>query len=153
MDEGGNSNDVRKTKEIDRLVGLRVRVRRIFLGITQDGLAEMLGITFQQIQKYEKGVNRVSASRLFELSQALRAPIGYFFEDVAGTVGATTTKCDVGDPSFDALPPALLPNEKAIELMKAFSRIKDESVRRAIVNQIRAIADLDGSEVSGPKSQ
>ena len=142
MDECWNSHDVRKTKEIDRLVGQRVRVRRIFLGLTQEGLAEILGITFQQIQKYEKGVNRIGASRLFELAQALRVPIGFFFEDVAGTVGAAARKRDVDDASFDALPPALLANAKAIELMKAFSRIKDEGVRRAIINQIRAIADL-----------
>ena len=69
--------------EVDRHVGLRIRMRRKELGITQEGLGGALGLTFQQVQKYERGANRVSASKLYEIAKSLRTGIGYFFEGLA----------------------------------------------------------------------
>ncbi len=71
-----------RAKEVDRYVGSRIRERRVMLGLTQQYMANLVGVTYQQAHKYERGINRVSAGRLFDISQALGVPVGYFFEDM-----------------------------------------------------------------------
>ncbi len=116
---------------VDRHVGLRIRMRRKEIGVSQERLAEALGITFQQVQKYERGANRVSASKLWEIAAALRTNVGYFYEGLGER--ETAQPADAGQ--------AFLLSGEGIELMAAFPRIAEPSVRRKIMELIRAVAE------------
>jgi transcriptional regulator with XRE-family HTH domain len=117
---------------IDRHVGLRIRMRRKELGISQERLAESIGLTFQQVQKYERATNRVSASKLWEMAKALSTSVAYFYEGL----GEPTTP---GAPS-DPMQEFLLSNE-GLELAQVFPRIRHARVRRKILDLVRAMAD------------
>ena len=122
---------------IDRIVGQRLRWRRRELKLTQEQLGEKLGLTFQQVQKYEKGVNRISAGRLFEMAQVLGITITYFYEGVDDLLDTPPSRMlQEGDH-----PPSLpvLDNE-AMELVTAFQKIADKSLRRSLLETIRAAA-------------
>ena len=137
-----SANEVRKVNEVDRAVGQRVRVRRLLLGMSQEALGERLGLTFQQVQKYEKGVNRVSASRLFDLGQVLEVPITFFFQEFASNSKFNDAPKEEG--ALDVSQTLhLLRTDKAVQLMRAFDRIKDESMRTAIVSHVRALAGIE----------
>jgi transcriptional regulator with XRE-family HTH domain len=124
----------RKTAEsIDRHVGARVRMRRMALGKTQTELGHALGITFQQVQKYEKGANRISASRLQLIAETLQVKVPFFFEELKG-----------GSPNVSDAPDfvaAFVSSADGLALAKAFVKISDIHVRRAIVALVRATAD------------
>ncbi|WP_397420629.1 helix-turn-helix domain-containing protein [Phenylobacterium sp.] len=117
---------------VDSHVGLRIRMRRKEMGVSQERLAESLGITFQQVQKYERGANRVSASKLWEIATALRTPVSYFYDGLSDRESAAAQR--------DAAQDFLLSTE-GIELMAAFPRITEASVRRKIVELICVVAD------------
>lgn len=122
---------------IDRIVGQRLRWRRRELKLTQEQLGEKLGLTFQQVQKYEKGVNRISAGRLFEIAQVLGITTSYFYEGVDDMIDtASLTSVQDGDhpPSLPVL------DDEAIELVSAFQKIGDRSLRRSLLDTIRAAA-------------
>ncbi len=129
---------------IDRHVGMRVRLRRMMLGLSQDKLGEALGLTFQQVQKYEKGVNRIGASRLFEISRILDAPVQYFYdgftEELPMAVGFAETSREGG--SVDDFT-ELLSTPEGVQLCRAFARISDPKVRRRVVHLIRSLSDED----------
>jgi transcriptional regulator with XRE-family HTH domain len=131
----------RRANPIDLHVGSRVRLRRMLLGMSQEKLAERLGLTFQQVQKYEKGVNRIGASRLFDLSHVLGVPVQFFYEDapigVAGEGGAGTA--GFAERSADREVVDFLNSREGIELTKAFVRIGDPKVRRSILELMRAL--------------
>jgi transcriptional regulator with XRE-family HTH domain len=116
---------------VDRHVGLRIRIRRKEVGVSQERLAEALGITFQQVQKYERGANRVSASKLWEIARALNTGVGYFYE---GLGEGDTSAPRLGAQDF------MLSNE-GLELMAAFPRIQKPGLRRRLVELVRAVAD------------
>ncbi len=119
---------------IDIHVGARVRMRRLLLGMSQDKLGEELGVTFQQVQKYERGANRIGASRLFEIARVLTVPVGFFFEGMsAGTVGGF----EEGDQT--PLVDDFLHSPEGVSLASAFSRIKDSKVRRRVLELVRAL--------------
>ena len=120
----------RSPDPIDIHVGARLRLRRMMLGVSQENLAARVGVTFQQVQKYEKGQNRVGASRLLQLSRALSAPVGYFFEGAPGGDDGET-------PAVD--PAALLATPEAVNLAVAFSRVADAGTRRKIVDLVQAL--------------
>ena len=122
---------------IDRIVGQRLRWRRRELKLTQEQLGEKLGLTFQQVQKYEKGVNRISAGRLFEIAQALGITITYFYEGVDEMLEASPTMTIQENDSPPALP---IIDGEAMELVKAFQQIGDKSLRRSLLETIRAAA-------------
>jgi transcriptional regulator with XRE-family HTH domain len=122
---------------VDRHVGLRIRMRRKELGLSQDKLADALGITFQQIQKYERGANRVSASKLWETAKALRAPINYFYEGLP-------EQGDADSPAVDAH--AFLLSPEGMELASSFPRISDPRVRRRVVELVRTLVDAGSDE-------
>jgi transcriptional regulator with XRE-family HTH domain len=130
---------------IDVHVGSRVRLRRMMLGMSQEKLGENLGITFQQIQKYEKGTNRIGASRLQHIARVLSMPVSYFFE---GAPGLASTMPD-GLPQAPATNYVVdfLSTNEGIQLNKAFVRIKDPKLRRRVIDLVRAMAGLgdDGS--------
>ena len=127
---------------IDVHVGTRIRLRRTLLGMSQERLGEALGLTFQQVQKYERGVNRVGASRLFDLSRVLDVPISFFFDDlpdgVAGLPGRRS-----GAPMAEA--PEQLGDEsmnrrETLELVRAYYRISEPPVRKRLFDLIKSIA-------------
>jgi transcriptional regulator with XRE-family HTH domain len=121
---------------VDRHVGSRVRMRRMLVGMSQEKLGDALGITFQQIQKYEKGTNRIGASRLHHIGRVLGVPIEFFYE------GAP----QIGGPAGMAESPAraymadFLSTAEGLDLMKGFVGIKDVRIRRRIVDLVRALA-------------
>jgi transcriptional regulator with XRE-family HTH domain len=128
---------MRKTEEttlVDKHVGSRVRMRRLMLGVTQEALAGVLDVTFQQVQKYEKGTNRISASRLQHISQILQVPVHFFFEGAPG--GAD------GAPGVPTYINEFLASSYGVALTKAFMRIEDAKLRRLIVNLVQDCAEL-----------
>jgi transcriptional regulator with XRE-family HTH domain len=120
----------------DKYVGSRVRMRRIMLGLSQEKVGNELGLTFQQVQKYEKGTNRISASRLQQLSDILSVPVPFFFE---GAPHASQSVRRGTDPA-PAYLTDVLANHQGHALLRAFSRIKSPVLRRAIVQIVEAIA-------------
>jgi transcriptional regulator with XRE-family HTH domain len=120
----------------DKYVGSRVRMRRLMLSMSQEKLGERLGLTFQQVQKYEKGTNRIGASRLQQIAQILKVPVSFFFE------GATGSKSDDGSskaPVADYVSD-FLSSSDGLALTKAFTNIKDSKLRRRVVDLVEEIA-------------
>ena len=119
---------------IDTHVGSRVRMRRLILSMSQEKLADAIGLTFQQVQKYEKGTNRMGSSRLQQIANVLKVPVTFFFE---GTPGQS--KQDGKEPS-PAYVSNFLATSDGLALTKAFMRIKDAKLRRSIVKTVELIA-------------
>jgi transcriptional regulator with XRE-family HTH domain len=124
---------------IDKHVGSRVRMRRMMLSMSQEKLGDALGLTFQQVQKYEKGTNRIGASRLQQISHILQVPVAFFFEGAPNLNAATH-----GDGMREAPSPAyvsdFLATSEGLALTKAFMRIKEAKLRRRIVDLVEEIA-------------
>ena len=113
-----------RTQDIDRHVGARVRERRIMLGLTQQQLADLIGVTYQQAHKYERGINRVSAGRLYEIAQVLSVPVGYFFDGLDGQASR-----------------AVSPRERmCLELARNFAQITNERHQEALSQLARVLA-------------
>lgn len=127
----------RSANPVDSHVGEQIRARRLALKMSQEKLGESLGITFQQVQKYERGANRVGASRLWKLSQVLGVSVGYFFEGISGGVITDSVAGGEQEPFSHDL--ANTPEGQA--LMEAFSRIKSDDVKRQIIELARSLAD------------
>ncbi len=122
---------------VDLHVGARVRMRRKFLGMSQEGLAETIELTFQQVQKYERGSNRISASKLYEISRALKAPVAYFFEGY----GENEAVEGFSESESEQFVHGFLMTTEGIELAEAFPRIKNAKHRRRILELVRALAE------------
>ncbi|WP_068084747.1 helix-turn-helix domain-containing protein [Polycladidibacter stylochi] len=122
---------------IDIHVGSRVRLRRMMLGMSQEKLGESLGITFQQIQKYEKGTNRIGASRLQHIATILKVPVAFFFEDAPGSPESVQGVSDNPQTSYVV---DFLSSSDGLALNKAFVRIEDPKVRKKVVELVRSIA-------------
>lgn len=125
---------------IDKHVGSRVRMRRMLAGISQEKLGDALGLTFQQVQKYEKGSNRISASRLQQIAKMLDVPVSFFFD------GAPTVDMPTGgfaDSSATAYISDFLATSEGVQLTKAFTRIKSGRVRRRIIDLVEALGEED----------
>jgi transcriptional regulator with XRE-family HTH domain len=123
---------------IDVRVGARLRLRRNMLGLSQEKLGEAIGLTFQQVQKYERAANRVSASKLFEIARALNASVGYFYEGLA--VGDELEPRAV--PNLEAH--AFLLTAEGAELANLFPRLGRNRIRRKVLELVRAIAGAEG---------
>ena len=136
----------RRANPMDVHVGTRVRLRRMLLGMSQEKLGEHLGLTFQQVQKYEKGVNRIGASRLFDLAKVLGVPVQFFYDEApAGTHGADAMIGFAEQPG-ESYVVEFLGSRDGLELNKAFARIKDQRVRRSIVDLVRSLAGEEESQ-------
>ncbi|MGE3916763.1 MAG: helix-turn-helix domain-containing protein [Hyphomicrobiaceae bacterium] len=134
----------RRPNPIDVHVGSRVRLRRMLLGISQEKLGERLGLTFQQVQKYEKGVNRIGASRLFDLSTVLGVPISFFYEDAPAAEARVQPVFGFAEAApADSNILEFLSTREGLELNKAFSRIQDPKSRRAILELVRSLAGVE----------
>jgi transcriptional regulator with XRE-family HTH domain len=127
---------------IDKHVGSRVRMRRMMLSMSQEKLGNSLGLTFQQVQKYEKGTNRIGASRLQQISQILQVPVSFFFEGAPAVAGAARPE-DIGDAPSPAYVSDFLATSDGLALTKAFMRIGDTKLRRRIVDLVEQIATCD----------
>lgn len=112
----------------------------MLLGISQEKLGEQLGLTFQQIQKYEKGVNRIGASRLWELSRVLDVPVQYFYDEAAIVNGDASAPPGVHEGPADAYISDFLSSREGVELNRAFARIEDVRTRRALLELVRSLA-------------
>lgn len=129
----------KKPNPIDIHVGSRVRLRRNMLGLSQEKLGESLGVTFQQVQKYEKGANRIGASRLQQISAVLKTPISFFFEDAPGS-HAEGASGFAENSSSDYIVD-FLSSPEGIQLNSAFSKIKDPQVRKKIIDLVRSLSE------------
>jgi transcriptional regulator with XRE-family HTH domain len=126
--------DERTANSVDREIGQRVRSRRLEINMSQERLAELLGITFQQVQKYEKGVNRIAASRLFFIADALHVPVARFFDSLAGRpLGVGETRAPFAAD--------VLATPEGAQLVSLFASIENVKVRRKVVDLVRALAD------------
>ncbi len=129
-----------RSNQVDAHVGTRVRMRRTLLGLSQEKLGDALGLTFQQVQKYERGANRIGASRLFQLSLILDVPVSFFFEDMvepeAGTPQGIAIGLAEGADSFDHDPMA---KRETLELVRSYYRITDEKLRRRVFELVKAL--------------
>lgn len=134
-------NDERSANAVDKKIGQRVRARRLEIGMSQERLAELLGVTFQQVQKYEKGVNRIAASRLFDISAALDMSVAKFFEGLSGGAGRGA----VAESRKDYVDDALATPEGA-QLMALFASIKSVKVRRRVVELVKALTEEEGGK-------
>lgn len=132
---------------VDIHVGSRVRLRRTLLGLSQEKLGEAVGLTFQQIQKYERGANRIGASRLYEFSRILDVPVSFFFDDMAdrskaGEQGAYA----LSDQPQVPLEPDPLTRRETLELVRAYYRIGDPQVRRRLFELTKSLGTSEDSE-------
>jgi len=127
---------------VDRYVGSRVRMRRIMLGMSQEKLGEALGLTFQQVQKYEKGTNRVGASRIQQIAEILQVPVSFLFE---GGPSGTANAEGIGGPSPSFVSDFLATSE-GLALTRAFTRINDAKLRRSIVELVEQIAAHENAD-------
>ncbi len=136
---------------IDVHVGSRVRLRRTLLGMSQEKLGEAIGLTFQQVQKYERGANRIGASRLFDLSRVLDVPVSFFFDDMPGD--------EDGAPEPEARPqaearqggiePDPMAKRETLELVRAYYRIQDPQVRKRIFELTKSVANAAQGDAAG----
>jgi transcriptional regulator with XRE-family HTH domain len=128
----------KQANPIDAQVGNRVRLRRMLIGMSQEKLGEMLGLTFQQVQKYEKGVNRIGAGRLYQVAHILGVPIDYFYEGAKDRMPLKSAGLD------DAkTPPVMefLSSGEGLQLSIAFMRIRDSKVRKRVLDLVKSLAD------------
>jgi transcriptional regulator with XRE-family HTH domain len=131
---------------VDVHVGSRVRLRRTLLGLSQEKLGEAVGLTFQQIQKYERGANRIGASRLFEFSRILDVPVSFFFDDMGertrvsdGSQGALA----LSDQPQSPLEPDPLTRRETLELVRAYYRIADPQVRKRLFELAKSLGTVE----------
>jgi transcriptional regulator with XRE-family HTH domain len=134
----------KSTDSVDRFIGARVRTRRMLVGMSQGKLGEALGITFQQIQKYEKGTNRISVSRLHQIAEILAVPIGYFYEGAP----RENPPGGLGENARATYETDFLSTTDGFKLMRAFLAIRDARVRRRLVELAKAL----GTDVPAPSA-
>ena len=145
-DGEGDEKGSRRPNPIDVHVGSRVRFRRMLLGMSQEKLGEKLGLTFQQIQKYEKGINRIGASRLFDLAQVLGVPVQFFYEEAPAGDSSQLMPAGFAEKPAENSIVEFLRSRDGLELNKAFVRISDAKARRAIVDLVRSLANDDTND-------
>ncbi len=128
-------------KAIDAAVGAQVRLRRILLGLSQESVSKIIGLTFQQLQKYEHGTNRISASRLYQLSKILHVPVSYLFDAVdVGDDGEAAPETLAAATEAEGVPSEFMRKRRTVELVRAFYAIDDDRQRNAALNLLRTMA-------------
>jgi transcriptional regulator with XRE-family HTH domain len=129
----------KQANPIDAQVGNRVRLRRMLIGMSQERLGELLGLTFQQVQKYEKGVNRIGAGRLFEVSRILGVGIDYFYEGVNSQLAGGFTDVQSSPPVME-----FVSSGEGLQLSLAFMKIKDPKLRKRVLDLVKQISEDTG---------
>jgi transcriptional regulator with XRE-family HTH domain len=128
---------------IDKHVGSRVRMRRVLIGMSQERLGEALGLTFQQVQKYEKGTNRIGASRLQQISNILGMPVEFFFDGAPAHESSPAGGPGLREPADTPYVADFLASNEGVQLNRAFLRIREPKLRRRVVDLVNAIAGED----------
>lgn len=123
---------------VDVHVGSRVRLRRMLVGMSQEKLGEMLGLTFQQIQKYEKGANRIGASRLYQIAQILEVPVQFFFEDMAEEHKGASGGFSEADPAPVVMD--FVSSAEGLQLNRSYTRITDPNVRKRLLDLVKSLS-------------
>jgi transcriptional regulator with XRE-family HTH domain len=133
---------------VDIHVGSRVRLRRTLLGLSQEKLGEAVGLTFQQIQKYERGANRIGASRLFEFSRILDVPVSFFFDDMSERVAGADGSAAGGmaDQPQPSLEPDPLTRRETLELVRAYYRIADPQIRKRLFELTKSLGAVEDND-------
>ena len=128
----------KQANPIDVQVGNRVRIRRMLIGMSQEKLGDLLGLTFQQVQKYEKGVNRIGAGRLYEVARILNVPVDFFYEGVAAQLAGQP-----GMAESEGSPPVMefVSSGEGLQLSLAFMKIKDAKVRKRVLDLVKSLAE------------
>lgn len=126
---------------VDENVGVQLRQRRALLGLSQEKLAEKVGLTFQQIQKYESGANRVSASRLFEFSKVLDIPVTFFFETTTGNENRTAIGFAEGEQSVFEGPDDVMNRKETLELIRVYYSIENPKLRKDLFKLVKSMAE------------
>lgn len=129
----------KQANPVDTQVGNRVRIRRMLIGMSQEKLGDLLGLTFQQVQKYEKGVNRIGAGRLYEIARILGVPIEFFYEGVSGSSEGVAES--QGAPVME-----FVSSGEGLQLSLAFMKIKDPKVRKRVLDLVKSLADEETGE-------
>ena len=131
---------------VDVHVGARIRLRRTLLGMSQERLGDALGLTFQQVQKYERGVNRVGASRLFDLSRILDVPINFFYDNMPDAMGGSAASRSVNgfaEPQDGFGSDDAMSKRETLELVRAYYRITDPNIRKRMFDLMKSMAPAD----------
>jgi transcriptional regulator with XRE-family HTH domain len=136
---------------VDIHVGRRLRLKRTILGMSQEAVGKEIGVTFQQIQKYERGINRMGASRLYDFAKALGVPVSYFFDGFGEYANDTGMALGMSEPEAAKFESEKVNNRETLEVMRAYYRIKSPAVRKRIIELIKAFAE-DSSDGSSAKS-
>ena len=133
----------KQANPVDVQVGNRVRIRRMLIGMSQEKLGELLGLTFQQVQKYEKGVNRIGAGRLYDISRILGVPIDYFYEGINAAPGEGAAE--------DGAPPVMefVSSGEGLQLSLAFMKIRDAKVRKRVLDLVKSLAEEEAEKAAG----
>ena len=127
----------KKANPIDAQVGNRVRIRRMLIGMSQERLGDLLGLTFQQVQKYEKGINRIGAGRLFEIARILEVPVDFFYDGVgASSEGTAETSAPVME---------FVSSTEGLQLSLAFMKIKDPKVRKRVLDLVKSLGEEEAA--------
>ena len=132
-----------KPNPVDIHVGSRVRLRRTLLGMSQGRLGDAVGLTFQQIQKYERGANRIGSSRLYQFAQLLDVPVSFFFDGMS--LEATNGSVPGGDTDIEPFEQDQFPRRETLELVRTYYRINDDRTRAKLLDLVKAIAADDSS--------
>jgi transcriptional regulator with XRE-family HTH domain len=145
------SDPARAPNPIDIHVGLQVRLRRKALKISQEKLADSLGLTFQQVQKYERGANRISASKLYEIARALRVPIAWFFEGLSDPAAGPADGVEEAEaPPFAR---RFLMSQEGVDLANLFPRLSQRRVRRRLVDLVRSLVEDGEAEATAAEAE
>lgn len=131
----------KQANPIDVQVGNRVRIRRMLIGMSQERLGDLLGLTFQQVQKYEKGVNRIGAGRLFEMARILNVPVDFFYEGVNANTGQPGTAEGESAPVME-----FVSSGEGLQLSLAFMKIKDAKVRKRVLDLVKSLAEEEAQK-------
>lgn len=136
-----------RPRPVDVHVGSRVRLRRTMLGMSQEKLGQAIGLTFQQVQKYERGTNRIGASRLYELSKVLDVPVSFFFDDMAPEVaGEQRPAAGLAEDEGPAYEADTLAKRETLELVRAYYKIRNPKVRKRVFELAKALAKADDAD-------
>ena len=144
MDKPGRRQKADKPNPIDVHVGSRVRLRRTLLGMSQEKLGDAIGLTFQQVQKYERGANRVGASRLYDLSRVLDVPVAFFFEELGDASPPSGASEAVAEP-YQSNP---MMKRETLELVRAYLRISDPQIKRRLFELAKALATFPAEKAN-----
>jgi transcriptional regulator with XRE-family HTH domain len=130
---------------VDVHVGKRLRLRRIILGMSQESIGTAIGVTFQQVQKYERGVNRMGSSRLFEFSKILSVPVSYFFEEFEGDVSPHMSAPGMAEEAASNFEHEQMTSRETMEMMRAYYRIRSPKIRKGVFELVKTLADNEAA--------